>query len=296
MAMAVPSAHAAELYSADGLTIRWDNNLRYSAGERLDAPNPVILSYPNSDDGDRDFGRGLMSNRLDLLSVLDVTGDSAGLQLSIEAWYDSVYQSHTDNNSPATYNPVSVPNTQFAHAVKNLDGQHADIGDSFVYGNFHLGDMPLSLRVGRQTLLWGESLFFSDNGIAAAQAPVDYIKSSSAPEGYSKDAFLPVNQVSLTLQPQPGLSLAAYYQLEWRASRLAWRRQPLFPATLTWPGAGAGACLSFPGPISAACRRIARHQPVVSSASRCAQASTSSISAFMCCATTPNIPSFRSIR
>jgi len=104
--------------------------------------------------------------------------------------------------------------------VRDLDGQYAEIGDSFVYGNFIIDSMPVSVRVGRQTLLWGESLFFGANGIAAAQAPVDYIKSIGTPEGYAKNVFLPVDQVSLTVQPRSDLSLAAYYQLEWRASRL----------------------------------------------------------------------------
>ncbi len=211
---------AAELGSVDGYSVTWDNDLRYSAGIRLGRADPIILAYPNSDDGDRNFAGGLMTNRLDLTSVLDVTGDSFGLQFSLEGWYDAVYQTRTDNTSPATYNALSVPSSRFPTAVRALNGQHLDIGDSFIYANLTLGEMPLSLRLGRQTLLWGESLFFAANGIAAAQAPVDYIKNTTTPEGYSKDVFLPVNQLSLSLQPSENLSLAAYYQLEARPSRL----------------------------------------------------------------------------
>ena len=100
----------------------------------------------------------------------------------------------------------SATSSRFTPAAKNLDGQHADLGESFVYGNFSLGGMPLSLRLGRQTLLWGESLFFDQNGIAAGMAPVDYIKKTSTPDGYSRDVFLPVNQLSFTAQPAPDLS------------------------------------------------------------------------------------------
>jgi hypothetical protein len=213
-------ASAVELYAADGYDLRWDNDLRYSAGFRLDAPSAITLNYPNSDDGDRDFAPGLMMNRLDLVSVLDLTGDAFGAQLSLEAWYDSVYQRHSDNKSPSTYNPLTVSNRQFAPAAATLDGRDADLGDSFAYGNVTLDGMPLSVRIGRQTLLWGESLFFDQNGIAAGMAPVDYIKKASTPDGYSREVFLPVNQVSFTAQPAPDLSLAGYYQLEWRADRL----------------------------------------------------------------------------
>jgi hypothetical protein len=215
-----PGAWAASLYSEDGLEIRWDNTLRYSAGVRLAARDPVLLSLPNGDDGNRAFAPGLMSNRLDLVSVLNIAAGEFGLQAGVAAWYDSVYQTRNDNKSAATFNAVSVPPDRFPRATRKLNGQYADLGETFVYGNFLLDGMPVSFRAGRQTLLWGESLFFAQNGIAAAMAPVDIIKTLGTPDGYSSNAFLPVGQVSLTVQPHAGLSLSAYYQFEGRATRL----------------------------------------------------------------------------
>ncbi len=213
-------AQAAELYSSDGFDVRWDNMLRYSVGFRISPPNSLLLRNPNSDDGDRNFAPGLISNRLDLLSVFDLSRGDFGAHVSVAAWYDTVYHARTDNHSPTTYNPISVPNTQFARAVRNLHGQTVDLEDAFAYGNFAVDGVPVSMRIGRQTLLWGESLFFDENAIAAAQAPYDYIKGVSAPGDYSKDVFLPVNQLSLTVQPRPDIALAFYYQFEWRHSRL----------------------------------------------------------------------------
>lgn len=215
----VAPAHALDLYTGGGFDLRWDNTLRYSAGARLNASNALILSYPNSDDGDRNFARGLMMNRFDLYSVLDLTGNNLGAQLSVRAWYDTVYHHRTDNTSPATYN-ASVPNTQFPPATVKLDGQHIELADSFLYDNLDIGTVPVSLRLGRQTLLWGESLFFDKNGINGAMAPVDYFKQASMPAGYSRDVFLPVNQLSVTAQIQSNIALAAYYQLEWRPDQL----------------------------------------------------------------------------
>ena len=213
-------ASAAELYDTDGITLRWDNTLRYSAGFRMGSADPITLSYPNSDDGDRNFAAGLMESRFDLISVLEAKGEDFGAAASLLAWYDTVYFQRTDNTSPATSNIPSVPATSFSHATRHLDGARAELGDAFVYGNLSPGGMPLTLRLGRQTLLWGESLFFDNNGISAGMAPVDYIKSTSAPDSYSRDSFLPVSQISATLQPDEALSLSAYYQLEWRPSRL----------------------------------------------------------------------------
>lgn len=211
-------AGAAEIYAGDGLAVRWDNTLHYSMALRPLSPSAELLSYINGDDGDRNFAPGLVSNRFSLLSELDITAGDFGIHASAAAWYDTVYHTHTDNRSQATYN-AAAPAGQFAPAVKNLEGQHAELSDAFAFGNFTLAQVPVSLRVGRQTLLGGESRFFDPNSIAAAMAPTDYLKTMTDQDGYSGNLFLPVNQLSVTLQPLSWLSLSFYNQFEWRASR-----------------------------------------------------------------------------
>ena len=44
---------AAEIYAGDGLSVRWDNTLRYSMALRPMSPSAELLSYINGDDGDR---------------------------------------------------------------------------------------------------------------------------------------------------------------------------------------------------------------------------------------------------
>ena len=211
-------ARAAEVFSGGGWEVRWDNSLRYSLALRANSPSAELLGYINGDDGDRNFASGPVSNRLTLLSALDVSTGDFGVHVSATAWYDQVYQNHTDNNSPTTYNAL-VPARQFASEVKSLQGQHAELSDAFAYGNFSLAQMPVSVRVGRQTLLGGESRFFDANSIAAAMAPTDYLKTMSDQDGYSGNIFLPVTQMSVTVQPLSWLSLSFYDQFEWRASR-----------------------------------------------------------------------------
>jgi hypothetical protein len=212
------TARAAEIYAGDGVGVRWDNSLRYSVGLRPFSRSAELLSYINGDDGDRNFAPGLVSNRFSLLSELDITAGDFGIHASAAAWYDTVYHSRTDNSSQATTN-AAAPAGQFAPAVKNLEGQHVELSDAFAFGNFALGQIPLSLRIGRQTLLGGESRFFDPNSIAAAMAPTDYLKTLTDQDGYSGNLFLPVNQLSVTLQPLSWLSLSFYDQFEWRPSR-----------------------------------------------------------------------------
>ena len=218
LAASLAPVQAAQLYASDGLEIRWDNTLRYSLALRHDSPSAELLSYANGDDGDRNFAPGLVMNRFDLLSKLDIAIGDFGLHASAAGWYDTVYQSRTDNTSPATSN-TAFPARQFAPAVRSLEGQHAELADAFAYGNFNLMQMPVSVRAGRQTLLGGESHFFDANSIAAAMAPTDYLKAMTDQNGYSGNMFLPVTQANVTLQPLPWLSVSLYDQFEWRPSR-----------------------------------------------------------------------------
>lgn len=211
--------HAGEIFNADGFALQWDTTLRYSAGARLTPLNSVLLRNPNADDGDRDFAPGLISNRIDLASVLSLTTDEFGVLVGADGWYDTVYHARTHNNSPGTYNAVSVPNTEFPRATRDLEGQYVELGDAFVYANFPFLKWPLSVRIGRQTVLWGESAFFDQDSIAAAQAPIDYLR-NMGPQNYSNSASLPVTQVFISSQPIPDVTVAAYYQFEWRRSRL----------------------------------------------------------------------------
>lgn len=211
---------AADIYHDESLDVRWDNTLRYTAAFRAFSRDPELVANPNWDDGDRNFDRGPISNRLDLLSELDVADGDFGLRLSAAGWYDTVYHQHNDNDSSATFNPFSVPHDSFTRGVRRVHGADIELGDAFVHGSFEASGMPLSIRIGRYALLWGESVFFGENSIAAGQAPTDVIKELGEPAAYSKEVFLPEWQASVTIQAAEDVSLSAYYQFVWRKDEL----------------------------------------------------------------------------
>lgn len=213
-------ARAADLFETDGWDLRWDNTLRYDVAFRLSHYSDSVVADPNADDGDRNFAPGVISNRLDLLSELDLSNGPFGVDVSATGWYDTVYHNTNSNDSPATFNPYTVPNNRFTRPTEILMGEDAELLNAFAYGSFDAGDMPISVRAGRFTLLWGESLFFANNGLAAGQAPVDAIKAASEPEAEAKEVYLPVDQASVTIQPRPDLSFSFYDQFEWRRTML----------------------------------------------------------------------------
>jgi len=221
---AVQGAGAGEIDTGNPeLKLRWDNTIKYSAAFRLKARSAELIDTPdapNFDDGDRNFGKGLISNRVDLLSEMDLTYKQVGARVSGAAWYDSVYNRHTDNDSPFTYNALSVPASEFTEATRTLHGRKAELLEAFVFANGDVAGKPVTVRLGRHALVYGETLFYGANGIAAAQQPIDVVKAQSVPNTQFKELIRPVGQVSGQVQLAANLTLGAYYQYRWEANRL----------------------------------------------------------------------------
>ena len=226
-ALLVLCSQAAQAFDIDtgnpDFKLRWDNTVKYSAAWRTQNPSSKLTEGQvalNQDDGDRAFKKGLISNRTDILSELDLSFQDFGARLSGAAWYDSEYQGNNDNNDPSRANARSVGYDEFTDDTRHLHGGDGEILDAFVYWNGELADRATSVRAGRHGLIWGESLFFGANGIAGGMAPVDVVKAQSVPNTQFKEITRPVNQLSGTFQLTDDVSLGAYYQLEWEETRL----------------------------------------------------------------------------
>ena len=242
-ALVLPAAHAVDIPTSDpDLKARLDLTPKYSSGYRLKNPSAALTQLDvaadpgtvNEDDGDHNFKKGLISSRFDLLGELDISAKNFGGRLSANAWRDSVYlRGNSYGGTPLTANGVplgpvvSTANNdigqainEFLPATRHQHGQGSELLDAFVYLKGDLGGMAGTLRVGKHTLQWGESVFFGQNGIANAQGPVDVAKIVSVPNWQFKEVLLPVEQVSGSLQIAEGVSLGAYYQFKWRPSKI----------------------------------------------------------------------------
>lgn len=216
--------------------VRFDNTVKSSLVYRTESSDPALTdsfrllvpgvaasAFPqalNFNAGDDNFRKkGFVSKRIDLLSEFDaVYKKDFGLRLSAAAWYDDVYHGRTDATDHAN---GQTPFNEFPGATRKLAGQKAEVLDAFVFGGWDLGEgRKLTARLGRHALVYGESLFFGDNGIARAQGPTDINKLLSSPSAQFKEIIRPVPQVSTQLQLSRDLSLGAYYQFRWEADRL----------------------------------------------------------------------------
>ena len=225
------AAQAFEIDTGSDFKLRLDNTVRYSAAVRVKERSPALASTVfgstpgsfvgtnniNQDDGDNNFNRGPVSSRVDLLSELDASYGAFGARLSGAAWYDSVYNRATDNTT-ATGN--HTPAREFSAETRKVMGRKAELLDAFVFGKLQLGNAPLTLRLGKHTLLWGESLFFGANGISGGMAPIDIVKATAVPNSTFKEIGRPTGKLSGQVQLSETVTLGAYVAYEWEKSRL----------------------------------------------------------------------------
>lgn len=219
LSMAMPAVAAEINTGVPDLKIRWDNTLKYSAAARLRDPSSKLTANPNFDDGDRNFEKGLISNRGDWLSELDVTYGNFGGRVTAAAWYDDVYNRKTDAD-PGFSNARDVPFNQFPKETERLQGRDAEVLDAFVFGKFQAGAIGGTARAGRHSLVYGETLFMGANGIAVAQGPIDIIKALQVPNTQFKELGRPIAQVSTDVQLNSNWAVGGYYQFEWERNRV----------------------------------------------------------------------------
>ena len=88
----------------------------------------------------------------------------------------------------------------------------AEILDAFIYHNYAIGDMPGSVRLGKQVVSWGESTFIG-NSINSIN-PID-AAAFRRPGAEIKEGLIPVNMFYVAQSLTDNLSIEAFYQIEW---------------------------------------------------------------------------------
>ena len=203
------------------LSVRWDNTFRYNYAVRVEERDQKIGNSPIADEGTYSFDKGdAVANRLDILSELDVVYKNRyGMRLSAAGWYDAAYgdKSHGNPNLPFRNIPSYVGNEYSNYVSRYYEGPSGELLDAFLFGTFDVGSVPVSVKVGRHSLYWGESLLLGGNlhSVAYAQNPLDLQKGFATPGVEVKELFRPLTQLSAQAQVTDTLSFAGQYLLEW---------------------------------------------------------------------------------
>ena len=83
----------------NGVEVRFDNNVEYSLGVRTAPVSKQITSNINGNDGDQNLAAGIVSNRVQDITTFDLSDNGFGFDASTESFYDSVYESKTQNTT-----------------------------------------------------------------------------------------------------------------------------------------------------------------------------------------------------
>jgi hypothetical protein len=157
-------------------SLRWDNTLRYNYGVRMEKQDPRLINSVAYDESDSKFNQhDTVTNRLDLLTEIDMNYDGKyGARVSAAGWYDHAYRDRTVKATAPGNVPTSYFNNQYNDKVDRfVHGPSGEILDAFVWTNFTVGGVPINVKAGRHTNIWGEGLLLGQHAISYSQAPVD---------------------------------------------------------------------------------------------------------------------------
>ena len=202
-----------------------DVSLTYAAAWRAKdrEMKSLAMTNVNYDDGGWNFDQwDMINNKGTIVMDIDFSHKNFGFFVRPKAFYDSVYMG--DNNNPM--NPMQLINNtvlagndydEWDDEVESAHGANWEILDIFAYSNFNIGNRNLDVRVGRQVINWGESLFLQ-GGISTAQNYIDLVAGTS-PGVELKEIYLPSGAVSAQINLFENLALSTYYQWEWQKNR-----------------------------------------------------------------------------
>lgn len=159
----------------------------------------------NSEAGDR------VSTIFKMVSDIELKKDEMGGVLRFKAWYDQVpsNEGHAYGNMANGYNRgASLSDSEFGSAQKF---KGVSLLDAYVYNTFDVADHPLQIRLGRQVMNWGESLFFQ--GINQVN-PLD-LPALRRPGAEIKEALVPVWAANANVGLGSGFSMEGFFQFVW---------------------------------------------------------------------------------
>jgi hypothetical protein len=218
---AVEGVQAMEFSVLDNqVTGAFDSTLSYGRLWRVEARDKTNDDI-NTNDGNRNFGTGLVSEVYKITSDLEATYQNYGMLVRGTAFYDTqIMDRHNDydrNNSPAQPSQSSPNDDRFSSETRDVAGSRVDILDSYVYGKWDVGRMPVSARLGRQVFNWGEGIFY--RGGVNTTNPVDAAK-YRLPGAEIKEVLMPVEAVSFNIGLTDNLSMESFYQWKWKETRI----------------------------------------------------------------------------
>lgn len=220
LALAVTLGTAAPAYAVSfnvgELEGQLDSSMSIGASWSTKDPDRDLIGINNGgtgftqtgDDGRQNFEKGdTFSKIFKGVHDLELRFRDSGAFIRGKYWYD--FELKDENQRFKDVNDSG--------AMKAAQSSGAQILDAFLYHNYYLGDLPGTVRLGKQVVSWGESTFIG-NSINSIN-PVD-VAAFRRPGAEIKEGLIPVNMLYVSQGISDRLSMEAFYQLDWEQTVL----------------------------------------------------------------------------
>ncbi|MCP1479088.1 DUF1302 domain-containing protein [Pseudomonas chlororaphis] len=205
-----PLAHAMP-FKIGEIEGQFDSSLSIGASWSMRDADPDLYGVANggraasitADDGRLNFKKGKTFSKIFKgIHDLELKYGDTGIFLRGKYWYDfELKDEHRE-----LYD-IDDSNRKMSARASGYE-----LLDAFVYHNYAVGDLPGSVRLGKQVVSWGESVFIQ-NGINAIN-PID-VSAFRRPGAEIKEGLIPVNMFYISQSLTNELSAEVFYQLEW---------------------------------------------------------------------------------
>jgi hypothetical protein len=207
-----PPADAVDLSKGE-YRLNLDTTVSWGLNYRVEDRDPSIIGLANGgtaysvngDDGNLNFGTGISSNTLKVVSELDFGYKNFGIFARARAFYD--YEAEEGDRDRTPLSPRALDRV----------GSRADFLDYFAWIKFRLGQGMGEIRAGNQVLSWGESTFIQ-GGLNVIN-PVD-VSALRVPGAELREALLPVGLVWVSLPLSVNFNLEGFYQYDWQPVKI----------------------------------------------------------------------------
>ncbi|CAI8771740.1 DUF1302 domain-containing protein [Pseudomonas sp. IT-232MI5] len=218
---AVDAAHAVEFSLMDKqVTGSLDTTLSYGRLWRVQGRDKTNDDV-NTNDGNRNFDTGLVSEVYKITSELETNYQNYGLFVRGTAFYDTQLMDkrndYYDNNSPSQPSQSYPQDDHFTSQTRDIAGSRIEMLDAYVHGSWDVAQMPVTARIGRQVFNWGEGIFYR-GGINTTN-PVDAAK-YRLPGAEVKEVLVPVEALSFNIGLTDSLTMESFYQTNWKETRI----------------------------------------------------------------------------
>ncbi len=217
-ALVVPDGRVAafELYPGEDVKVQLDTTLSYSMQWRVQDRDPNLYAKSaggnaasaNYDDGNLNYGKGLVSRQVKIISELDAHTDSFGAFIRGSAFYDF----HNNDNS-------NMDRTDLSSEAQDLVGKDVRLLDAYAWGDFDLGSVPVQVRLGEQVVNWGESTFILNSIGVNTINSVD-VNKLRVPGAELREALVPEGMVRITAGLTDTISAEGLYVYDWEETKI----------------------------------------------------------------------------